>query len=316
MQGTSGPDGQHNATPLVIAPGNYDGVHRGHQALLQRARDFAEPRGLRTRVLTFDPHPTAVVAPERAPIPLTTPSRRRELLLAHGADEVRVQPFDRAFAAQTPEAFVERLLGEPTAAMVVGHDFRFGARRAGDVDMLRRLGDKLGFEVFVQGPVHQEGERVSSSGVREALASGDVEAVARAQGHVHDFDGEVVRGDGRGAGLGFATANLDVDPVMKPADGVYAVLVRDLADTTGTLHRGVANIGVRPTFGAGRSVEAHLLDFDGDLYGARLRVGWVARIRGEQRFDGVQALRGQLERDCGAAAAALDEMDGATCAWI
>lgn len=303
----------------MIAPGNYDGVHRGHQALLRRARTLAQSHAGRVCVLTFDPHPAAVLAPERAPIPLTTPERRATLLRAFGADEVRIQPFTRQYAAQSPEAFVQGLVAEGAAAIVVGHDFHFGARRAGDVDMLVRLGDNMGFEVGVEGPVHLAGQRVSSSGVRAALADGDVEAATHAQGRVHDITGVVVRGDARGKGLGFPTANLRAEPVMRPKDGVYAVVVRDLDAPEGqaaALLHGVANVGVRPTFDAGRSIEVHLLDCAGDLYGRRLRVGWVARVRGEQRFDGVDALRAQLARDCEAARAALRAGDGTTWAWI
>jgi len=322
MHEAPGRQREDSATPLVIAPGNYDGVHVGHQALIERARSCARDSGLRTRVLTFDPHPTTVLSPEHAATPLTTIDRRRELLLAFGADEVFVQPFSNEFAAQSPDAFVRSLLTQGTRAMVVGHDFRFGAKAAGDVEVLRALGETLGFEVFVEGPVNQAGKRVSSSAIRTALQAGDVRAAAAAQRRVHEVAGTVIRGDGRGAQLGFATANLQADPVLQPADGVYAVYAR-IEDEPGEpgapLWRAVANLGVRPTFEAGRSLEVHVLDFEGDLYDKRLRVGFGARLRGERRFEGVDALKAQLQCDCDEARAALralDESDEGWSAWI
>lgn len=315
MQENPGPEHEDSATPVVIAPGNYDGVHRGHQALIARARAFASGDGLRTRVLTFDPHPTTVLSPENAAVQLTTITRRQQLLRAFGADEVQVQAFSREFAAQSPEAFVRSLLTGGTRAMVVGHDFRFGARRAGDVDTLRALGQKFGFDVLIEGPVNLHGTRVSSTAVRSALVMGDVAAAASAQRRLHDVAGTVVAGDGRGRSLGFATANLEPDPVMHPADGVYAVLVREENLPQTPLWRGVANLGVRPTFEAGRSMEIHLLDFDGDLYGKRLRVGFAARLRGEQRFANVEALKAQLICDCRDARAALDALEARDEGW-
>jgi riboflavin kinase/FMN adenylyltransferase len=194
---------------------------------------------------------------------------------------------------------------------VVGEDFRFGARRAGDVSVLRELSAPRGIEVVTVPPVTLEGDVVSSSQVRAALAQGDVERAARMLTRVHDVTRRVVRGAQRGRTLGFPTANLELEGMMLPADGVYAVAARVLDGSAGqhTLRLGVANLGVRPTLSAGRSLEVHLFDFHGDLYGASLRVGFVARLRGEQKFPSLEALRAQIARDVEAAREALSRCD-------
>src|SRR3954451_12880423 len=193
------------AASAVLAPGNHDGVHLGHQALVRTARAYAQQHGLRALALTFDPHPSAVLAPERAPTPLTTIARRRELLLLAGADGVVVQPFTHAFASLDPERFLEALIAQGARALVVGPDFRFGQARAGDVTMLERFGAAHGLHAIVEPPVHAFGERVSSSAVRKAVAAGDVERATALLGHVHDVSGEVVIGQRRGRLLGFPT---------------------------------------------------------------------------------------------------------------
>jgi riboflavin kinase/FMN adenylyltransferase len=301
----------------VIAPGNHDGVHLGHQALVRTARAFARSHGLRAVALTFDPHPSAVLAPERAPTPLTTVGRRSELLRAAGADDVVVQPFTREFANLPPEAFLETLRARNARALVVGPDFRFGKGRAGDVALLRGFGARHGMEVIVEPPVQVGGARVSSSAVREAIAQGEVERACALLGHVHELAGSVALDDQRGRTLDFPTANVVAEPVLHPADGVYAVVTRvlDRASTAGPF-RGVANLGVRPTFAAGRSVEVHLFDFADDLYGAQLRVGFVKRIRPERKFSGLPELRAQIELDCQTARSTLEAADEGTWAWI
>ena len=304
-----------NIQGVVIAPGNYDGVHRGHQRLLARAREMASAQQLLTRALTFDPHPAAFFAPKHAPEPLTTPARRRELLLAHGADEVEIATFDRAYASQSPEQFVERLLQGGMRAIVVGQDFRFGKGAAGTVDVLHALAARTGFSVAVEEPVLDHGERISSSAVRESLREGRVEDAARMLGHAHDITGVVEEGDGRGHRLGFPTANVRAEHVLHPADGVYAVHLRRLGGEFELL-AGVANLGTRPTFHAGRSFEVHLLDFDGPLYGEAVRVGFVARLRGEVRFDNAQALQLQIGKDCRDAEQILKVSDPRLSAWI
>jgi riboflavin kinase / FMN adenylyltransferase len=300
----------------VIAPGNHDGVHLGHQALVRTAREHARAHGLRAAALTFDPHPLSLLAPERAPTSITTMARRTELLLAAGADHVIVQTFTREFAALEPEAFLQTLLDRAARALVVGPDFRFGRDRAGDVGLLQQFGARHGLDVIVEPPVRIAGERVSSSAVREAIARGDIAHATALLGHVPELEGLVVEGHRRGRTIGFPTANLITDPVLHPTDGVYAVVVRVLdRDPSGLLH-GVANLGVRPTVAGGRSFEVHLLDWSGDLYGARMRVGLVTKLRPEQKFPGIDALTAQIRLDCEAARGTLAAASGATWAWI
>ena len=295
-----------SAPGTVVVPGNHDGVHLGHQALLGRARALAKDRALEVLALTFDPHPMVTVAPERAPIPLTTIERRRELLLGVGADRVEVARFDATYAAQTAEQWItNELAGRLRArAVVVGVDFRFGRARGGDLEGLRSMGKLLGIEVDAIGevPLPGTGERVSSTAIRSALALGDVAHAAALLTRPHSVDGTVIEGQKRGRTIGFPTANLMPDPILLPRDGVYAVRAR-LSD--GMWIDGVANLGTRPTFAAGRSLEAHLFDFAGDLYGSRVRLAFIARIRDEQKFDGVDALVAQIRLDADAARAEL-----------
>jgi riboflavin kinase/FMN adenylyltransferase len=289
----------------VIAPGNHDGVHLGHRALIRSARAFAHTHGLETCALTFDPHPLSVVDATRTKAMLTQLPRRQELLLRAGADRVHVQAFTPEFAALSPEAFVDVLLEQGARALVIGPDFRFGCNRAGDVELLHRLAEQRDFSVLIEPPVVIEGERVSSTAIRETLRAGDVAHAAQLLGRLHEITGRVVQGDRRGRTIGFPTANLDPEPVLPPLDGVYAVRARVLDDETGALYDGVANLGTRPTFAAGRSLEVHLFDFDRDIYDKTLRVGFVARVRGEQRFNGLPELRAQIGLDCDSARATL-----------
>jgi len=308
--------GHTEARGSVVTPGNHDGVHLGHRALLSAARSMADRDGLEVVAMTFDPHPAHVLAPERAPALLTTIERRRELLLGSGADRVEVVRFDRTFAGLSAEEFVRTRLVEALRArgVVVGPDFRFGRGRGGDTATLRELGRTHGYEVVTVDPVLVEGEVVSSTRVRAVLGEGDVRTAARLLGRPHDVEGRVIRGDGRGRSIGVPTANLDCDPVLLPKDGVYAVVARVMGEDE--LLFGVANLGVRPTFAAGRSVEAHFFDIDRDLYDARIRLGFVERLRGEQRFDGVEALKAQIARDAEAARAVLKSEPKDSWRWI
>lgn len=299
----------------VLTPGNFDGVHLGHRALVRAAREGADRRGCRAVAMFFDPHPVCFFRPE-SPLPqLTSVTRRRELLARAGADEVDVRTFDADFAALSPGDFVRDVLVGPhqVCEVVVGADFRFGRGRAGDVDTLRALGRAHGFEVTIVAPVDHDGAVVSSTRVRGLLAEGRVREAARLLGRFHDVDATVVTGDRRGRTIGFPTANLSVHG-MVPNDGVYAVLAR--IDDEPELRRGVANLGNRPTFDAGRSVEVHLLEFAGDLYGRALRVAFVERLRGEVRFAGVEALVAQLNADVVAGRAALDAAEPELVAWM
>jgi riboflavin kinase/FMN adenylyltransferase len=207
------------------------------------------------------------------------------------------------------------LLSEGARAVVVGPDFRFGQGRAGDVDTLRSFGERHGMALFIAQEVLVDGERVSSSAIRRAVAAGEVERACTLLGRVHDVSGEVVEGDKRGRQLGFPTANLHPDPVLLPADGVYAVVARPLDHEREPI-LGVANLGTRPTFGAGRSVEVHLFDWATDIYGERLRVGFVARLRGEQKFESVDALTARIRVDCEEARATLAGASREAWAWI
>lgn len=301
--------------PSVLTPGNFDGVHLGHQALVRAVCEGARARGAEARAMFFDPHPTAFFTPEAAPSQLTNVARRTELLRRVGIERVDVRRFDEDFAAQSPVAFVRDVLVRDHAVceLVVGPDFRFGRDRAGDLASLRALGRDHGFEVTVVDPVVVEGDVVSSTRIRGALAEGEVALAATLLGRFHDVDGVVVEGDRRGRTLGFPTANLRVEMAL-PADGVYAVACRVEGGNAPLL--GVANLGVRPTFGAGRSVEVHLLDFAGDLYGHTLRIAFVARLRGEVRFDGIDALVAQLGRDVVAGREALSQADPELLEWM
>lgn len=292
----------------AVTPGNHDGVHLGHRALVDAAKARAEALGLRTVGMFFDPHPTRVLAPERAPTLLTTPKRRVELLQEAGCDEVVVKTFDEEFASTEPRVFVEEILVRACNArcVVTGPDFQFGRGRAGNIDTLRALGAEYGFEVVVTPPVLYEGEPSSSTRIRRVLAEGDVVSAAGMLTRLHETEGVVVEGYKRGRELGFPTANLAPEPTLLPKDGVYVVAVKDL-DADRSLF-GVANLGTRPTLEAGRSVEIHLFDFSGDLYGHRLRVGYAARLRDEIKFFGLDELRAQIARDV-AAARALVESD-------
>jgi riboflavin kinase/FMN adenylyltransferase len=287
----------------VVAIGKFDGVHRGHQALLHQARVRADADGLRCVVLTFDPSPREVLGHGKSP-QLTTIERRVSLLLANGATQVEVEPFTMELASWSPSKFVTDLLIARlgATAVVVGENFRFGHQRAGDFATLRRLGEELGFDAIAAQVVGDEEGPFSSTRVRDAVAAGDVERAAKVLGRPHAIVGIVEHGDARGRTIGFPTANLGGVEEMLPAYGVYAVRV----DIAGTAHDGVMNIGVRPTVGGSAlRLEAHLFDFAGDLYGQQLRVDLVARLRGEQKFSGIDELRAQIAKDAIAARKAL-----------
>jgi riboflavin kinase/FMN adenylyltransferase len=294
----------------VVTIGNFDGVHRGHRELVERVVGRARSTTGAAVVRTFDPHPGRVLAPARAPLSLSTPVQKRELLAALGVDVAAELPFTAAVAALSADDFVRQvLLGEIQARhVIVGETFRFGRGRAGDVPALTRLGVAGGFSVEPVAPVLEAGKPVSSSRVREALATGDTAAAARLLGRAFFIDATVVRGDGRGRTIGVPTANLESGNEILPARGVYAGRCR-LAD--GSWRAAVVNRGRRPTFGGEtETVEAHLLDFDGDLYGSKLRLAFSARLREEQRFSGPEALVAQIRDDVERARALLSGLGG------
>jgi riboflavin kinase / FMN adenylyltransferase len=284
--------------PVVIALGNFDGVHLGHQEVLGRAVEEGRRRGMRVVAATFHPHPRTVLGGGDPPKLLTPVELRSEMLLRYGADEVWVVPFDVALSIKSPEEFVrDVLIGEGGArVVVVGENFRFGHKAAGHFGDLLRLmreagGTAVGVEVRGGG---MEGG-ISSTRIRDLISEGRVTEAAGLLGRPYVLRGEVVSGDGRGRSIGFPTANVlpDTEAVV-PARGVYAGFVR----VGGKEYAACTNVGVAPTFGRAESrVEAHLLDFEGDLYGRVVDVGFVERIREERRFSGVDELVRQIRRD-------------------
>ncbi len=287
----------------VVTIGVFDGVHKGHQAVIGRAAKLARDAGVPLVVITFDPNPLAVVRPEAAPPDLVPMERRIALLSDAGADHVFVMPFDARRAQQPAEEFVTDVLTGlfNALAIVVGEDFRFGHRAAGDVALLRRLGGELGFTVEAVEKVGGGSvERWSSSAIRDLVASGDVATAAEALGRPFRFEGVVVRGEGRGRRLGFPTANVPVgDGEVVPADGVYAGWVILPDDPDATPLPAAVSVGTNPTFdGVRRTVEPYVLDRDDlELYGVLIAVDFVDRIRGQERFAAVDDLVAQMDRD-------------------
>ncbi|NJD25698.1 MAG: bifunctional riboflavin kinase/FAD synthetase [Betaproteobacteria bacterium] len=289
--------------PTALAIGNFDGVHRGHGALLARLCDVARSTGLPPTVLTFEPHPREFFAPASAPARLTTLREKIELLGEAGVDQIMVCRFNAEFAALTPDSFVTRVLvgGLRTRHLIVGDDFRFGKGRAGDFALLQAAGATSGFAVEAMGSVTVAGERVSSSGVREALAAGGMERAARLLGRPYIIDGQVTRGQQLGRQWGFPTANLRIKHNPLPMTGVFVVEVGGLGERP---LPGVANLGIRPTVGGTRPLlEVHLFDFDRDIYGAHISVRFVHKLRDERRFPDFDALKAQIAADAVAARA-------------
>jgi len=292
----------------LVVIGNFDGVHLGHRAVLEASSREADARGLATVALTFEPHPSAVLGRGAEPV-LTTLERKIELLgrVCPGLTVV-VEAFTQDLASLSPAAFAETVLARALSArvVVVGKNFRFGHGRAGDLATLEGLGQGLGFEARAQ-PLHGDARGpYSSSRIREALAAGDLVTAEALLGRPHSLSGTVVRGAGRGRTIGVPTANLDGVAEALPPYGVYACVV-DRLDSAGpsALAKAVINVGERPTVGAGFSVEAHLFDFEGDLYGERLRLHLCTRLREERRFAGLDELRAQIARDMNDAKDAL-----------
>ncbi len=293
----------------AVTVGNFDGVHRGHRSLVEAAvRQARERRGTAV-ALTFDPHPSRVLSPDRAPSTLMTLDQRAEALAALGIECLAVLPFTFELSRESAADFARKVLREAMGArvVVVGENFRFGRGREGD---LAALGESLGFAVLGTPPVVHEGAPISSTRIREALARGAVRAARDMLGRRFFVDGTVVRGVGRGREIGLPTANLAVLNETLPARGVYACRCRELGEAGGALHPAVVNIGHRPTFGGGAlSVEAHLLDFDGDLYGRALRIEFEERLREERTFAGPEALVAQVRDDVARARRMLDIVD-------
>ena len=288
---------------LAVCIGVFDGVHRGHQAVLETLRREAAHGGARTLVVTLDPHPVEVLRPGSGPPLLTTPSERCRLFEEFGGspDAVLVQRFDRAIASLTAEEFLRQVApaGTRLRQLVLGHDFRMGRDRSGGPEELTELGAREGFRVVRVSASFDDGSPVSSSRIRRLLAEGAIPEAAELLGHPYRIEGEVVRGRGIGRTLDFPTANVDIPDVRKllPAQGVYAVRVHLPGE--GASRPGVMNLGVRPTFGEGGApkLEVHLPGYDGDLVGVRLGVDLIARIREERRFAGPEALAAAIASD-------------------
>lgn len=294
------------AAGTVVTVGSFDGVHRGHMAVLREISSRARATGRASVLVTFEPHPMEVVNPAAAPPLLTTAVERREILAQSDLDYAVILRFDDALRGVSPDGFVREILLRRYAMreLVIGEDHGFGRGRAGDVDTLRRLGRLEGFTVDVVPPVIDEvAGRISSSRIRQAVADGDLALASRMLGRPFQLSGQVQRGAQRGRAIGVPTINLMVPPrKLLPPDGVYAGWVEWRGGRCGAmLHQ-----GPRPTVGDGtRSLEAHLFDFDGDLYGAWVRLEWVARLRGVRAFPSLGELRAQLDRDAAGARAAL-----------
>lgn len=281
----------------VLALGNFDGVHRGHAKIIELVRRRADERGVTAVALTFDPHPSRIVRPDKAPPLLMTGAQKFAALGDAGMAGIAVVRFTQALSRWEPEAFVRAVLVEwlRVSEVWVGANFLFGHDRAGNFSVLRSLGARYGFRAEKIDPVRYREFVVSSTRVRRLVAEGRVDEAGALLGHHYMLEGTVTRGAGRGRQLGFPTANLSTDNELFPPNGVYATAV--LMD--GEIHASVTNVGVRPTFGAsGPVVESHIFDVDRDLYGCRIRVAFVQRLRDELAFSDGDALRVQIVRDC------------------
>ena len=295
---------EQNAPPAALSIGNFDGLHAGHHQLLERNLRLAGQRGLVPSVLTFDPHPTTIVAPERAPKLLTTIDERIELMRRAGVQQVFVLTFDRTFSELTPEQFVrEIVVGAIHARLVlVGDNFRFGHGHQGDVHTLRSLGERYGFDVEIVTAIKVRGRMVSSSAVRTLIEQGDVSRVARLLMRPYALEGRVVSGFGIGSKQTVPTLNLDTKADVLPARGVYVTRTLDLDD--GRSWPSITNIGTRPTFdGEHQTIETFLLAPLEGKSPERIRVLFLRRVRDERRFDSPEALKAQILRDAARAAA-------------
>ncbi len=296
-----------DARGAVVAVGNFDGVHLGHRAVIEEGRRVAGSLGAPLAVLTFEPHPRQVLAPPEEPFRLTPFRLKARHLAALGVDILYVARFDRAFAAREPASFVTDVVAAGIGArhVVVGRDFAFGRGRTGTVALLAEVGAACGVGVTRIEAAGSGQEIYSASRARRLLAAGDVAAVAPVLGRFWEIDGRVIAGDRRGRTIGFPTANLRTGGILHPARGVYALWAQPGGEDARWL-QAVANLGRRPTFHKTEDLlEVHIFDYDGDLYGKRLRAAFAERVRPERRFDGIESLKDQIARDCDSARAML-----------
>jgi riboflavin kinase/FMN adenylyltransferase len=285
--------------PHAVTIGNFDGLHLGHKAMLARLQDVARARGLPTCVLSFEPHPREFFAPEQAPARLSSLREKAECLQRLGIDRLHVFRFDRAFSSLTAEAFIGEVLGRTLQAryVLVGDDFRYGAKRAGDFALLKEKGQALGFDAEFLPTVEVSGERASSTAVRQALAAGELEHAARLLGRPYSISGRVVHGDKLGRDIGFPTANIQLKHNRPPLMGIFAVEVCGL---NGEPLQGVASLGKRPTVKGADAVpvlEVHLFDFKAEIYGRRVRVDFLHKLRDEEKYPDLDSLVAQIRRD-------------------
>jgi riboflavin kinase/FMN adenylyltransferase len=293
----------------VLALGNFDGMHRGHVKIVERVKRGAIERGGTAVAMTFDPHPPRVVRPDKAPSLLMTLPQKLEALARAGIEGTAIVAFTTELSRWDPETFVKRALIDwlRVSEAWVGANFLFGRDRSGNFSMLRLLGARYGFRAEKIDPVRYKEFVVSSTRVRRLIGDGRVDEAAALLGHHYVIDGTVVEGARRGRAIGVPTANICTENELVPPNGVYATLVT----VRGIVHPSVTNIGVRPTFGdasAAAVVETHLIGFEGELYGSRLPLSFVQRLRDERRFDGVDALRAQIASDCERARALFDRI--------
>ncbi|ODU44606.1 MAG: riboflavin biosynthesis protein RibF [Thiobacillus sp. SCN 63-374] len=286
-------------TPHAVTIGNFDGLHLGHQAMLARLQDVARTRGLPTCVLSFEPHPREFFTPEQAPARLSSLREKAEHLQRLGIDRFHVFRFDRAFSSLTAGVFIEQVLGRTLQAhyVLVGDDFRYGAKRTGDFALLQQTGRSLGFDAESLPTVEVTGERASSTAVRSALAAGELGHAARLLGRPYSISGRVVHGDKLGRDIGFPTANIQLKHNRPPLMGIFAV---ELCGLNGAPLPGVASLGKRPTVKGADAVpvlEVHLFDFDADIYGRRVRVDFLHKLRDEAKYPDLDSLVAQIRRD-------------------
>lgn len=293
----------------VVALGNFDGFHLGHQHVAGEAVRWAREQGRPAIIATFDPHPVRHFAPHVPPFRLTTLAQREELFLAAGADAMLVFAFGEELASQPAEAFVRDLLAQHigAAGVVTGGDFSFGKARGGNIAVLRDVGAACGIEARTISPVEGAGQVISSSRIRDALKAGDCELAAELLTRPFAVRAPVIHGDKRGREIGYPTANMDMGHYLRPRYGIYAVTTKIVA--TGATYKGAANLGIRPSFDPPREVlEPFLFDFAGDLYGQELEVAFHHFLRPEARFDSLEALITQMDADCERARALLAEL--------
>nr|WP_320050580.1 bifunctional riboflavin kinase/FAD synthetase [uncultured Desulfuromonas sp.] len=280
----------------VVTLGNFDGVHLGHREIFRSVLQSARREGGTSIVCTFEPHPLKLLSPDHAPRLINTVCERERLIAASCVDVLLILPFSRELAALAPEQFVDQVLLERIGLkhLVVGYDYAFGKGRSGSIDFLREQGRRKGFVVDVFGPVQKNGQVISSTRVRQHVLSGDVEGVVALLGRHFNFEGQVVHGDGRGHHLGFATANLTTEKELIPADGVYACI----AMVDDTEYKAVVSIGHKTTFGDyPLTIEAHLFDFDQDVYDQTMRLYFVKKLRDQKTFATKEALIKAIEQD-------------------